>query len=95
MLALSMQEINCQHGNSSALHRVAHFLYALIGFYAVAQYVSSGLVALLYFGIAELVYLWLLHTLVNGGQCGLYFFFCSGYHILLVLGQRRACTLRW
>lgn len=42
-------------------------------------------VALLYCGIAPLVHLWLLYALADSGQRDLYFFFCSGYHVVVVL----------
>lgn len=82
MLAFSMQEINGQHRNGSALHRVAPFFYSAIALNAVAQDMDGLFVALLYCGIAPLVYLWLLYALAYCGQCCLYFFFGSCYHIV-------------
>ncbi len=48
-------------------------------------------IALLNGGIAPLVDLRLLYALAYSRQCGLYFFFCSGYHCRLLLCQWRAC----
>lgn len=85
MLTLSMEEINGQHCNSPALHRVAARGYIIIALYVVAQNMHGLLVALLYCGIAPLVHLRLLYALADSGQRGLYFFFCSGYHFVVVL----------
>ena len=85
MLTLSMEEINGQHCNSPALHRVAARGYILIALYMVTQNMYSLFVALLYSGIAPLVNLRFLYALAYSGQCGLYFFFCSGYHAVVVL----------
>lgn len=67
MLALSMQKINSQHRNGSALHRVAPFFYSAIALNAVAQDMDGLFVTLLYCGIAPLVYLWLLYALAYCG----------------------------
>lgn len=85
MLTLSMEEINGQHCNSSALHRVAARGYIIIALYVVAQNMHGLFVALLYCGIAPLVHLRLLYALAYSCQRGLYFFFCSGYHVVVVL----------
>lgn len=86
MLTLSMEEINGQHCNSPALHRVTARGYIIIALYVVAQNMHGLLVALLYSGIAPLVHLRLLYALADSCQRGLYFFFCSGYHFSVFCG---------
>lgn len=85
MFALSMEEINGQHGNGSALHRVAACWNIIVALNAVAQNVYGLRVALFNWGIAPLIHLRLLHALADSCQRGLYFFFGSGYHVIVVL----------
>lgn len=85
MLALSMEEINGQHGNSSALHRVAARGDVVVALNLVAQNMYGLLVALLNGCIAPLVDLRLLYALANGSNGGLYFFFGSCNHVACLL----------